>query len=141
MQLACRCVPPAAAKAADRKPSRGGVPPGHASPMAQGQAIITQKLYANLGDFFKVLLRPGGDTPRFLHQHVLFDEPIPSSSFDHRLNPWLLEAPTRPVKYIDMIRVIARRAAGHGILLWLVAHSPEPLWCARAACLIFSQRV
>jgi len=39
--------------------------------MTQGHAIITQKLYANLGDFYKVLLRPGGETPRFLHQHIL----------------------------------------------------------------------
>ena len=43
----------------------------HRAIMAQGHAIITQKLYHNLGDFYKVLMRPGGDTPRFLHQHVL----------------------------------------------------------------------
>ena len=47
----------------------------------------------------------------FLHQHVLFDEPIPSSSFDHTRNPYLLDENHRPVKYIDMLRVIARRAA------------------------------
>ena len=43
----------------------------HRAIMAQGHAIITQKLYHNLGDFYKVLMRPGGDTPRFLHQHTL----------------------------------------------------------------------
>ena len=43
----------------------------HRAIMTQGHAIITQKLYHNLGDFYKVLMRPGGDTPRFLHQHTL----------------------------------------------------------------------
>ena len=70
----------------------------------------------------------------FLHQHVLFDEPIPAASFDHVRNPYLLEGggSTRPLKYIDALRVIARRAAGHGLLVWMVAHSLEGLWYSRS---------
>lgn len=70
----------------------------------------------------------------FLHQHVLFDEPVPSSSFDHARNPYLLEGggSSKPLKYIDALRVISRRAAGHGLLVWLVAHSLEGLWYSRS---------
>ena len=53
----------------------------------------------------------------FLHQHVLFDEPIPATSFDHGRNPYLRdEGSGRPLKYIDALRVISRRAAGQGLL-------------------------
>jgi endoglucanase len=69
----------------------------------------------------------------FLHQHVLFDEPIPATSFDHGRNPYLLdEGSGRPLKYIDALRVISRRAAGQGLLVWLVAHSLETLWYSRS---------
>ncbi|KOO52986.1 cellulase (glycosyl hydrolase family 5) subfamily protein [Chrysochromulina tobinii] len=69
----------------------------------------------------------------FLHQHVLFDEPIPATSFDHGRNPYLLEEGSgRPLKYIDALRVISRRAAGQGLLVWLVAHSLETLWYSRS---------
>ncbi len=67
----------------------------------------------------------------FLHQHVLFDEPLPTSSFDHGLNPFLL-ADGRPVSYLDLLNVVARRAAGHGLVVWLVAHSLEDLWYSRS---------
>ena len=69
----------------------------------------------------------------FLHQHVLFDEPVPSGAFDHVRNPYLLDADSgRPLKYLDALRVIARRAAGHGLIVWLVAHSLEGLWYSRS---------
>ena len=67
----------------------------------------------------------------FLHQHVLFDEDVPLASFDSHLNPQLLEN-GRPLKYVAAIRAIARRAASHGLLVFLVAHSLEGLWYSRA---------
>ena len=67
----------------------------------------------------------------FLHQHVLFDDYLPASSFDARLNPMLTEN-GRPLKYVAMLRALARRAATHGITVWLVAHSLEGLWYSRS---------
>lgn len=67
----------------------------------------------------------------FLHQHVLFDDYLPAASFDARLNPMLMEN-GRPLKYVAMLRAIARRAATHGITVWLVAHSLEGLWYSRS---------
>ena len=67
----------------------------------------------------------------FLHQHVLFDEYVPAASFDPTKSPQLLEG-GRPRKYVATLHEIARRAAAHGILVWLVAHSLEGLWYSRA---------
>ena len=67
----------------------------------------------------------------FLHQHVLFDEYVPAASFDATKSPELLEN-GRTRKYVATLHEIARRAAGHGILVWLVAHSLEGLWYSRA---------
>lgn len=39
--------------------------------VALGQNVITQRLYQYLGDFYYVVLKPGGDTTRFLHAHAL----------------------------------------------------------------------
>jgi cell division control protein 45 len=39
--------------------------------VAQGHAIITQRMYDNLGDFYQVVLQPGGESSRFLHQQTL----------------------------------------------------------------------
>ena len=69
----------------------------------------------------------------FLHQFVLFDEELPDTSFDHRLNPQLLDAATgQPIKYVAMLRAIARRAASRGMLVVLSAHSLEGLWYSRS---------
>ena len=68
----------------------------------------------------------------FLHQYVLFDEPVPAQSFDHLKNPFLLDDNGRPLRYIEMLRVLARRAAGHGLLVWLGAYSLEGLWYSRS---------
>ena len=67
----------------------------------------------------------------FLHQHVLFDETVPAASFDPAKSPQLLEY-GRPRKYVASLREVARRAAAHGITVWLVAHSLEGLWYSRA---------
>lgn len=39
--------------------------------VALGQNVITQRLYQYLGDFYYVVLKPGGDTARFLRAHAL----------------------------------------------------------------------
>lgn len=67
-----------------------------------------------------------------LHQHVLFNEPIPIQSFDARLNPFLLAPTGEPISYLDMLLVVAKRAAARGLLVWLMAHSVEQLWFSRS---------
>ena len=52
----------------------------------------------------------------FLHQHVLFDDYLPASSFDTRLNPMLTEN-GRPLKYVAMLRALARRSL-HPFTMW-----------------------
>lgn len=88
----------------------------------------------SLDDLFHMLAGWGFNAVRlpFLHQHVLFDEAIPGSSFDHSLNPFLIDPAGKPVHYLEMLRVVARRAASHGLLIWLVAHSSEDIWYSRA---------
>jgi len=39
--------------------------------VAQGQNVLTQRLYQYLGDFYYVVLKPGADTARFLHPQAL----------------------------------------------------------------------
>ncbi len=87
----------------------------------------------SLDEVFGLLARYGFNAVKlpFLHQHVLFDEAVPPASFDARRNPHLL-FDGRPLTYVAALRAIARRAAGHGILVWLVAHSLEGLWYSRA---------
>ena len=48
----------------------------------------------SVDDLLSLIARTGFNAVKipFLHQHVLFDEPIPATSFDHVHNPYLLEA-------------------------------------------------
>ena len=89
--------------------------------------------WRSLDDVLAMLARYGFNALKlpFLHQHVLFDDHLPANSFDARVNPMLQEN-GRPIKYVAMLRAIARRAARHGILVWLVAHSLEGLWYSRS---------
>ena len=68
----------------------------------------------------------------FLHQHVLFDGPVSGEDFDQTLNPFLVGPSGRPVSYVEMLRIVARRAAHHGLLVWLVADSVKDLWYSRS---------
>lgn len=68
----------------------------------------------------------------FLHQHVLFDDAVPTSGFDATLNPFFMSSSGQPVSYLEMLLTVAKRAGAHGLLVWLVAHSMEPLWYSRS---------
>ena len=87
----------------------------------------------SLDEILAMLARSGFNAIKlpFLHQHVLFDEGVPVASFDAHLNPQLIEN-GHPLKYCAALRTIARKAAGHGLLVWLTAHSLEGLWYSRA---------
>ena len=71
-----------------------------------------------------------------LHQHALFNRPIPATSFDPRLNPFLLNgaggASAPPISYLEMLLVVARRAAARGVVVWLTADSAGRLWYSRS---------
>ena len=88
----------------------------------------------SLDEVLSLLARYGFNAIKitFLHQHVLFDDDVPAASFSPTLNPQLLDSTGRPLKYVAALRAIARRAAGHGLLVWLVPHSLEGLWYSRA---------
>ena len=97
-------------------------------------AMLGGLQHRSLDDMLALIARGGFNAVRlpFLHQHVLFDDPIPASGFDATLNPFFLAASGRPVAYLEMLQAVAKRAAGHGLLVWLVAHSLESLWYSRS---------
>ena len=67
----------------------------------------------------------------FSHQQVLFDEPLHLDTFSVELNPTL--APNlKPLRYRQMLLDVCKRAAEHGLLVWLTAHSHDRLWYSRA---------
>ena len=89
--------------------------------------------HQSIDDLLAFVSRQGFNAVRlpFLHQHVLFDEPLKTTAFSKKLNAAL--APDgQPVSYTEMLLAVAQRAAAHGLLVFLVAHSVERMWYSRS---------
>lgn len=88
----------------------------------------------SIDDLLALIATTGFNTLRipFLHQHVIFDESVPAAAFSAALNPSFLSPSGDPVSYVAMLQAVAKKAAAHGLLVWLVAHSLEPLWYSRS---------
>ena len=89
--------------------------------------------HQSIDDLLAFVSRQGFNAVRlpFLHQHVLFDEPLKATAFSKKLNAAL--APDgQPVSYTEMLLAVAQRAAAHGLLVFLVAHSVERMWYSRS---------
>ena len=71
--------------------------------------------HQSIDDLLAFVSRQGFNAVRlpFLHQHVLFDEPLKTTAFSKKLNAAL--APDgQPVSYTEMLLAVAQRAAAHG---------------------------
>ncbi|KAL1522554.1 hypothetical protein AB1Y20_017539 [Prymnesium parvum] len=97
-------------------------------------AVLDGLTHRSLDDLLAMIARSGFNALRlpFLHQHVLFDDAVPAAGFNAALNPFLLKPSGQPVSYVEMLQTVAKRAAAHGLLVWLVAHSLEALWYSRS---------
>ena len=87
----------------------------------------------SMDDIFSFAAKNNFNTVRlpFSHQQVLFDEPLSLDTFSPELNPTL--APSgHPLRYREMLLDVCKRAAEHGLLVWLTAHSHDRLWYSRA---------
>eukprot|EP00966_Prymnesium_polylepis_P128790 2978775-Prymnesium_polylepis.1 len=69
-------------------------------------AMLGGLQHRSLDDLLALIARGGFNAVRipFLHQHVLFDDPVPATSFDPALNPFFLSTSGRPVSYIEMLQ-------------------------------------